>query len=133
MATKTALQARPTMYRGVQMRSRMEAEHAAWLDAKGGGTMPSLIDWRYEPMCFASGAGQYLPDFMLIFDYGHIYEEVKPVVEDFDAIAGRMEIVWESEPSAILKLSELRGDRRTWYGVNGNWGLLGGDVVRVRQ
>lgn len=50
--------ARPTKYRGIQMRSRLEASIAQWLDAEG-------VDWTYEPEAFASEEGQYLPDFEL--------------------------------------------------------------------
>lgn len=52
--------ARPTMYGGHRMRSRLEAGFAAWLDQWG-------IKWEYEPEAYAAaGLGQYLPDFRLI-------------------------------------------------------------------
>jgi hypothetical protein len=54
----TALRARPTTYNGIEMRSRLEARVAAWLDDVG-------IPWEYEPRAFASAQGQYLPDFQL--------------------------------------------------------------------
>jgi hypothetical protein len=52
-ATMTA---RPTLYKGVQMRSRLEAGFAMWLDRCG-------VAWDYEPNCYANELGQYLPDF----------------------------------------------------------------------
>lgn len=61
---------RQTFYKGVKMRSRLEATAAALFDRFGAA-------WQYEPMCFASEAGQYLPDF-------------------------RVEIIWASEPGAGL-------------------------------
>jgi hypothetical protein len=110
------LPARPTIYRGIKMRSRLEAEYAAALD-----TWPDTT-WRYEPVCFASPQGQYLPDFAIdLKDGSHIYIEVKPVVVDPPAILRRMEIVWASEPGAGLMLTEQRGERRLWTAMFGIW------------
>ena len=50
---------RPTVYKGIQMRSRLEAGFAAWLDGR-------FIKWHYEPCAFADERGQYLPDFELL-------------------------------------------------------------------
>jgi hypothetical protein len=50
--------ARPTVYRGIQMRSRLEAGFAAWLDRR-------QFTWGYEPRCFATATRQYLPDFVI--------------------------------------------------------------------
>lgn len=64
------IKARPTVYKGIQMRSRLEAHAASRLDHVG-------IPWEYEPDCFASEAGQCLPDFKL---FGKpFYLEVKPL------------------------------------------------------
>lgn len=46
------------MYRGTPMRSRLEATFAARLDEM-------RLEWLYEPMAYADGRQQYLPDFML--------------------------------------------------------------------
>lgn len=72
----TELQARPTLYKGIQMRSRLEAGYAMWLDEMG-------FTWSYEPHCFASRSGQYLPDFRLEdVQFGRrrwvVYVETKP-------------------------------------------------------
>lgn len=53
-----SIRARPTLYRGIRMRSRLEARVAGHLDQIG-------IPWLYEPDCFASQDRQYLPDFEL--------------------------------------------------------------------
>jgi hypothetical protein len=56
--------AKPTVYRGVQMRSQLEARWAGVLDAAG-------IEWEYEPHVVNLGSsrghwvGGYLPDFWL--------------------------------------------------------------------
>lgn len=106
--------ARPTTYKGIRMRSRLEAEFAAALD-----TWPDMT-WEYEPMCFASPAGQYLPDFLVTyhppsgFPPFDSYFEVKAVVGDPQPVLSRMEIIWESRPDVGLTLLELRGECRTW-------------------
>ena len=65
--------ARPTTYKGVKMRSRLEAAWAEQFDAVHW-------TWQYEPHCFATSEGQYLPDFHLSIPLlsDNIYVEVKP-------------------------------------------------------
>lgn len=73
--------ARPTVYKGIQMRSRLEAGYAAWLDRWH-------FDWEYEPCAFAHPElGQYLPDFLLrnvvnLTSASNVYVEVKPNIFD---------------------------------------------------
>ena len=95
------LTARPTTYNGIKMRSRLEATVASHLDRWG-------YDWRYEPRAFASPDGQYLPDFELWNDLGlRTVVEVKgAMLEDPYAVLDRMEIVWATEPKALLVLIE---------------------------
>ena len=85
--------ARPTVYRGIQMRSRLEARFAAYLDLLGAV-------WSYEPRAYGGRGGQYLPDFQV----GDMFIEVKPTRDRAVAVAdsGRMEVIWESEPEAQL-------------------------------
>jgi hypothetical protein len=106
-----AIPARPTRYRGVAMRSRLEATVAEWLDAH-------QIAWQYEPSCYAD-VGQYLPDFRIPAAGGHfaagglprpLYVEVKPLRTDWDwaeqigVVLARMERIWASEPHAALSV-----------------------------
>lgn len=91
----SAWEARPTVYKGVPMRSRLEARFAAELDANGGG-------WSYEPRAYAGDAGQYLPDFEVLGRGEPIFFEVKPTEAMAIAAAQRMEVIWESEPDAQL-------------------------------
>lgn len=91
----TAWKARPTTYRGIPMRSRLEATHAARLDALGW-------PWVYEPQAFAGHRGQYLPDFRVDRPEGRFYIEIKPTIELAMRVLGRMEVIWESEPDAHL-------------------------------
>jgi hypothetical protein len=100
------LAARPTRYRGIRMRSRLEASASAFLDRLG-------LDWTYEPECFADGDDQYLPDFGVkgVHVRGipdcRLYLEVKPPSLGDDQI-GRvltgMHPIWASEPTAFLGL-----------------------------
>lgn len=98
---------RQTFYKGVKMRSRLEATAAALFDRYA-------VEWQYEPMCFASEMGQYLPDFLVMgmvegcgddrchVEMGLTYVEVKPAELTTKEVMRRMEIVWESDPSAHL-------------------------------
>lgn len=141
----TLIQARPTMYRGTKMRSRLEADFAErFLDRHNPG------EWLYEPMCFAGQGGQYLPDFVV----NGVYIEVKPPVSapcqgmphdrgidtsDVDAWLQRMEIIWESDSGAPLYLALwpyggpqtgafcAAGDDHVWWWFrDGEWSLWPG-------
>lgn len=86
--------ARPTVYRGVQMRSRLEARFAAILDSDG-------FEWTYEPRAYASQDGQYLPD----FEVGNGLIEVKPTIELAILAMERMQIVRASDTKAVLVIA----------------------------
>ena len=97
---------RPTLYRGIQMRSRLEADYAAHLDATVG---PGR--WEYEPDCFAGPGGQWLPDFRINGTDRRTYVELKPLdvlrgspVDAIDKILEQMEIARLSEPECALLL-----------------------------
>jgi hypothetical protein len=98
----TVWKARPTTYKGVAMRSRLEARFAAFLDAEG-------FEWIYEPRAYAGDGGQYLPDFVLPQTEYPAYVEVKPTLELALAATGRMQVIWESEPNAILLVAVADG------------------------
>lgn len=97
------IKARPTTYKGIKMRSRLEAGYAAWLDEMG-------MEWEYEPCAFAGELGQYLPDFYipsLRVSWQHepvpAYIEVKPNAEAVTPdLAVRMAVIHESNLDAEL-------------------------------
>lgn len=62
--------AKPTRYREVLFRSRLEARWAVCFDELG-------IPWQYEPEKFDLGELRYIPDFHLA---GCVYCEVKPAI-----------------------------------------------------
>lgn len=109
-----AIAARPTVYGGIQMRSRLEATVAGNLDAAG-------VRWTYEPGAFGGrGMQQWLPDFRLslgpLVDERIRYVEVKGSLTGTEASGGhranlralmtRMAVAWESEPDAVLVIVE---------------------------
>ena len=90
--------ARPTTYKGIAMRSRLEAKWAAGMDAHG-------VPWTYEPRAYGNEQGQYLQDFEIPpydGDDRHWFVEVKPTVELAMKTLARMQIIWDSEPDAYL-------------------------------
>lgn len=91
----TLLKARPTTYRGIQMRSRLEARFAAGLDSLGAR-------WVYEPRAFADGHAQYLPDFQI---GGHTFIEVKPTVEHAIDALGKGDVIFASVPDAVFAVA----------------------------
>jgi hypothetical protein len=105
----TSIKGRPTVYNGIQMRSRLEADYAAYLDGNGR-------TWKYEPECFANAEGQWLPDFQVIWPKGgETFVELKPAGrlednymglndESIDKHLTRMAIAWASKPDAELAL-----------------------------
>jgi len=92
------IKARPTTYKGIQMRSRLEAGYAAFLDSQ-----PDSPTWEYEPRAFANEDGQYLPDFVV---KEIVYVEVKPNSErDLDGVLRRMHIIQDTHPDAWLAVA----------------------------
>jgi len=91
------IKARPTTYKGIRMRSRLEAGYAAHLDAL---TWLDRSTWEYEPRAFANQDGQYLPDFVV---NGNRFIEVKPDSEtNLDGVLRRMHIIRDTHPDAVL-------------------------------
>ncbi|MES2211328.1 MAG: hypothetical protein V4515_14290 [Chloroflexota bacterium] len=90
------IKARPTTYRGIPMRSRLEAKFAAFLDRSG-------LSWQYEPRAYADETGQYLPDF-LIPGKPPTFIEVKPTIDQAEAAMEAMPRIWSSEPTAVLEI-----------------------------
>jgi hypothetical protein len=101
------------------------------LEARWAANWDVLVDreeiegWEYEPVCFADGASQYLPDFRLTYSDGDVYYiEVKPGHVDPAPIMQQMEVVLASEPDAVLFIfAGLPGDSRGWcrFGSSGDW------------
>lgn len=92
------LNARTTIYRGTEMRSRNEARFAAALD-------DHELEWAYEPMCYADGRVQYLPDFKVTSSKGEVFVEVKGPVPRLANVLRRMRAVRASLDDAYLAVT----------------------------
>jgi hypothetical protein len=128
------IKARPTTYKGIRMRSRLEAYFAAMLDDVFEAA------WEYEPVCFAGPSGQWLPDFKIDLMGGHPeylqYAEVKPWVmaplpygpfdrdwqeswerqNAVDAILLKMETAWLSSSTPLaLYFADVQGGKIARY------------------
>lgn len=98
---------RITTYKGIRMRSRLEASVAARLDREGA-------PWIYEPECFADESGQYLPDFRVEMPDGTpMFVEAKPLTDllDVGPILDQMEIIRSSIPGACFAVIYWSSDR----------------------
>lgn len=119
----THFKARPTVYKGIQMRSRLEAAFAAWLDKFD-------MTWRYEPQAFASEDGQYLPDFELLdIEFlgapERVFVEVKPAQPDPGVILVQRSIIRDSDPEAqLITVWPDRDYYRTMLICDGFWDVL---------
>jgi hypothetical protein len=103
-----------TEYRGVTMRSRLEADFARQLDAQG-------IVWRYEPAIFGPVGQGYLPDFQLLRSDGHHFVEVKPTLREVPGAKARMTVIWDSYPDAVLIVACAEGSRYFAAVAGGEW------------
>jgi hypothetical protein len=101
------IKARPTLYKGIQMRSRLEADFAGYLDRQG-------FEWEYESECYAGPDDQWLPDFHIRRPGDQwMCVELKPAglwlrvgmdIEKIGALLRKMTVAWLTEPDAELKL-----------------------------
>lgn len=103
------IEARPTTYNGIEMRSRLEASFAAWLDR-------NHMEWKYEGRAWASEHGQCLPDFelfnlptsMLLGEHdrrdSRHFVEIKPKLAMVNEAVRRHSVLWRSEPDALISV-----------------------------
>lgn len=115
----TTWKARPTVYAGIPMRSRLEATFAEVTDRIG-------VRWEYEPRAFgAKGRRQYLPDFELFFgkpdEPVRVYVEVRPTPEQAYLAMEQMSVIWESEPDVMLLITTPRGPSWSARKGDGIW------------
>ena len=76
----------PTLYKGIQFRSRLEARWAIFFDELG-------IEWDYEPETFETKYGYYMPDFFL------------PSINRWFIVKGAK--ISDDESQKVLELSRL--------------------------
>lgn len=87
-------QAIPTMYKGIQFRSRLEATWAAFFDEL-------YWRWEYEP-CDFNG---WIPDFIIIGAEQNLWVEVKPVTDFPQETADEMRKSGATGEALILGIS----------------------------
>jgi hypothetical protein len=104
--------ARPTMFRGILMRSRTESRYAAWLD--------TWCAWEYEGTAFRDADSEYLPDFRLhdvpltwAKTLRTVFVEVKPAcwlteVGELQRRSQlkRMAAIFDSDPDAVVIIEQ---------------------------
>lgn len=91
-----AIDPRHVVYRGVPMRSRLEADFARHLDSLG-------VAWTYEPAMFTHPSGRrYLPDFRIERVGRPCYIEVKPTLDQVPTAKSRLSCVLDAIPDAVL-------------------------------
>ncbi len=109
LATGTP-KARPTTYKGIEFRSRLEVRFACYLD---------LMDerWLYKPRVY----GRYLPDFEIVGAVRPTFIEVKPTQAEVRPAADKMSVIWGTHPDALLIVACEEG--RSFYGCysGGRW------------
>lgn len=98
-----------TVVRGIEMRSRLEADFARHLDQL-------WVKWEYEPRPFFANGRGYLPDFLVELGERPCFIEIKPTMIQAEAAQKRMETIWETEPTAFLVV--VSGEQCRWYGAN---------------
>lgn len=113
-------QAIPTVYEGVQMRSRLEARWAAFFDLCGW-------KWTYEP-CDFNG---WIPDFALHGKSSkkqiQIFVEVKPVIDFPQWVANEIEQSGCKFECLILGTCPLfQPNMLGWLGESPDWGVSDG-------
>ncbi len=99
------IKAIPTMYNGVQFRSRLEATWATFFDL-------CFWDWDYEPI----DLNGWIPDFVLKGVNYYIYVEVKPFtqIEEFDKAIDKIIKTHINENILLLGVSPF-GDEWGWF------------------
>lgn len=93
---------RPTTYKGIEMRSRLEARFAQNLDALEE-------KWRYEPRVYGPRGKGYLPDFEMLTATCPTFIEVKPTLAEVHDAERKMEVIWKTHPDALLIVACAEG------------------------
>ena len=107
------IESKETVYRGVTMRSRLEADFARHLDSLG-------LDWVYEPAIYGPKGSGYLPDFRVDREDGPHFFEVKPTLYEVPMAKRRMLVILRSHPNATLIV--VCAQNSMWFAYeDGEW------------
>lgn len=102
---------RPTIYRGIEFRSRLEVRFAQHLDELGE-------TWAYEPRVYGPKGRGYLPDFEILASARPTFIEVKPTVAEAEEAQAKVAVIWETVPEALILIAAAEGC--TWFGSQGD-------------
>lgn len=119
------VEANETEYRGVTMRSKLEADFARHLDDLG-------VEWIYEPAIYGPKGSGYLPDFRVDREDGPHFFEVKPTLAEVPLAQRRMEVIlrWHPDATLIVVCAETsvwfaREPGQGWERLYGVWNHAG--------
>lgn len=117
------IESKPTIYKGVLFRSRLEVAWAKFFDERS-------IAWEYEKQSFDFGDGTgYLPDYWFP-DLG-VWGEVKPTVLDREALSKATKLVLKTGSSIVLLEGNPSPYAYRLISVNPNVGEEEGTVFGV--
>lgn len=119
LSEQKTIKARPTTYKGVEFRSRLEARFAWHLDEQGE-------DWIYEPRRYGPKGRGYLPDFEIVGATFPTFIELKPTLAEVEAAKEKMAVIWDTHPDALLIVACAEG---CWY----HRAFLGGDWLTWQE
>lgn len=105
---------RPTIYKDIPFRSRLEVRFAWYLDGIGA-------KWTYEPRVYGRKGRGYLPDFEILDADPTVFIEVKPTVEEVDGAQRKMSVIWLERPEAVLVVACSEGFLFTAARKGGPW------------
>lgn len=102
--------ARPSVYKGIPMRSRLEVRFAYHLDARGER-------WTYEPRIY----GHYLPDFEILGTMRPTFIEVKPTLAELAGAQQKAAVIWKTHPTALIVVAVEEGCTFSAAVKGGQW------------
>jgi hypothetical protein len=94
--------ARPTTYKDIEFRSRLEVRFAWHLDGLGE-------KWAYEPRVYGPKGRGYLPDFQILGAVHPTFIEVKPTIAQAEAAKAKVSVIWETHPDALILIAAAEG------------------------
>lgn len=106
--------ARPTAYKGIEFRSRLEVRFAIHLDERGER-------WAYEPRVYGPKGRGYLPDFEILDGPRPTFIEVKPTISEAVSARNKVKVIWESLPDALLLTAAAEGCTFSACRMGGEW------------
>lgn len=110
----SSIEAKPTEYKGILYRSRLEARWAVYLDHHPGIRLP-----RYEPSTFCIEQFSYTPDFYFFLKGAQgFYLEVKPSNPTEEYLETLVSLCYKHPISLLLAVGSFYQEEPTVYEIN---------------